>query len=621
MAKQTPYIPLGILGNQDSVGIFARTDAASSKFIILWKQKDGSFAESLEFEDISISLPHGTKENPAHCSTFSISEHEKMWTATYIRIKRGTRERVIATSIDLIKWLIVSEVAATSDDVVLAESSDHTHKYHMFSGGTFTRLAYSKNLHTWVKAPGLIMTYRQDFFDQDVIKLMGSYETLRGTLLFYDSSYLKDEQWVIQVGAVLLDKHTPTKILWRAFDPLWKATLTTEHFTDMRPLGLVEHTDATVSLFWTSAEGYILSTRLDVPTHALTHSLHTHPKVDKSELKKHHKNPVLSPALHLEWTAGGTFNPAAFRDSQGKVHLIYRAVGADGVSRLGYSGSTDGLMFDDHHEQAVFAMENPRLNVDPEFRKYDPVMYPSGGSWGGCEDPRMVAIDNKVYVTFSAFEGWDSIRIGVSSISLKNFLSKKWRWSKPLLISPLQKINKNWVLFPEKINGKFAILHNISPTIEVDYVNKLEDLATGKVEIKSNFGKRKPQASWDTYVRGVGPPPLKTDKGWLVLYHAIDKREPDQYKLGAMLLDLKDPKKILARAPAPLLEPNAWYENDWKPGVVYACGAVIENDTLYVYYGGGDKHICVATAPLQELLDKVIKNKEFTLKPEKSIAI
>ncbi len=74
------------------------------------------------------------------------------------------------------------------------------------------------------------------------------------------------------------------------------------------------------------------------------------------------------------------------------------------------------------------------------------------------------------------------------------------------------------------------------------------------------------------------------------------------------MLDLADPKKIIARAKKPLLVPEHWYENDWKPGIIYACGAVIKEGILYVYYGGGDKHVCVARAPLSSVLSSLIKN-------------
>jgi len=123
-------------------------------------------------------------------------------------------------------------------------------------------------------------------------------------------------------------------------------------------------------------------------------------------------------------------------------------------------------------------------------------------------------------------------------------------------------------------------------------------------------------------VRGAGAPPLKTPKGWLLLYHGFDERHPEiGYKVGAMLLDLKDPTKVLYRSAEPILESKEWYENDWKPGVTYASGTVIVGSDLLVYYGGGDKCIAVAKADLNEFLEslasdenKQLEKKEITVK-------
>lgn len=331
------------------------------------------------------------------------------------------------------------------------------------------------------------------------------------------------------------------------------------------------------------------------------------PSKQTLELDRHEKNPIISPRENpKEWEVAGTFNPAAMVDSEGRTHIVYRAIGADGVSRLGYASSLDGEKFQNRSDYPIFSMKNPRnksITIPVEKKYYDPVMYPSGGSWGGCEDPRMVCINGRVYVTFNAFDGWDFIRIAVISLDEKKFKKGQWDWSEPFLISPEKQINKNWVLFPEKIDGKFAILHSISPEVQIDYVDFLEELAAGTKTIKSRFGQKTARETWDTWVRGAGPPPIKTDEGWLVLYHAMDKKDPHiGYKLGALLLDKDNPKKIIARAPSPILTPEQWYENDWKPGVVYACGAVVKNNILSVYYGGGDKHTCVAQTELKPLL-------------------
>ena len=327
------------------------------------------------------------------------------------------------------------------------------------------------------------------------------------------------------------------------------------------------------------------------------------------QIKREEVNPVIKPGKD-DWHAQGTFNPAAIKDKNDKVHILYRAVGSDGVSRISYASSKDGVNFDDVVPYPIFIMENSkRIEDKPEDHRFDPVMYPSGGSWGGVEDPRVVSIDGRIYMTFHAFDGWDFLRIGIASISEDDLFNKRFKWSRSEFLSPKGQVQKNWMLFPEKINGKFAILHSITPTILIDYVDKLEEITQGSKVIESRQGP--PQGGrkdfWDNRVRGAGPPPIKTSKGWLVLYHAVEKTEAHKYKLGAMLLDLKDPTKIIARTPNPLLEPDMWYENDWKPGIIYACGAVVRQGELYVYYGGGDKYVCVAKTPLDNLLNWMIK--------------
>ncbi|MFA6272921.1 MAG: hypothetical protein WC673_00280 [Candidatus Paceibacterota bacterium] len=363
--------------------------------------------------------------------------------------------------------------------------------------------------------------------------------------------------------------------------------------------------------------GWLLSVGLMLALVAAFFSwLNTRSKIKKlslakiSKLQRTSKNPILSPESSNHFEANGVFNPAALRDQNGKTHLLYRAIGNDGVSRLGYAASTDGENFTDKFPFPVFGMSSPRLDALSRagVSNFNPVMYPSGGSCGGVEDPRMVAIDGKIYVTFNGFDGWDFIRVGVISIKESDLEKKRWRWSKSIFISPPGEINKNWVLFPEKIKGKFAILHSITPKIQIDFVDQLEDLATGKKKIKSVFKQNKNHKGWDSNLRGAGPPPLKTKDGWLVLYHAMDKKEPHRYKLGALLLDLKNPKKEIGRANFPILAPDEWYENDGKPGVVYACGATLDKQNiLRVYYGGGDKRVCVASMPLASLLKSLAR--------------
>ncbi len=316
-------------------------------------------------------------------------------------------------------------------------------------------------------------------------------------------------------------------------------------------------------------------------------------------------NPLLSPHGLNDWETHSVFNPGAFMDDEGAVHLLYRAIGLDGLSKIGHARSDDGKNFEKPYNYPVYHQTPSSTNVvDEREKKYNPALYVSGGGWGGCEDPRTVRIEDKVYMSYTAFEGWHSVRIALTSIGLTDFKQGKWNWKKPLFLSAPNTVEKNWVLFPEKIDGKFAILHSISPEIKIDYVENLDSLGRTKfIQSQNAPTKGGRETHWDNWMRGAAAPPIRTDKGWLLLYHAMDKNDPNKYKLGAMLLDINDPTKITHRSPSPILSPDMHYENDSKPGVIYASGAVVIGDDLHVYYGGGDKYICAATANLKELLN------------------
>jgi predicted GH43/DUF377 family glycosyl hydrolase len=318
-------------------------------------------------------------------------------------------------------------------------------------------------------------------------------------------------------------------------------------------------------------------------------------------------NPILKPGTN-PWTAEAVMNPAAIVLG-GRTHLIYRAVGMDGISRLGYASSADGVVFDKRLPYPVY-VASESSSTPKNARRFSPVLYPSGGSWGGCEDPRMVAIDGRVYVTFNMFQNW-TLRVGVISMSEEDFLAGRfYKWEKPIILSHGAR-DKNWMLFPEKINGQFAVLHSIigddEHQVRIEYADDLGSLSERTFESPDPQKVPDRLISWHVHTRSAGPPPIKTEKGWLVFYHANDAKEGYRYKLGALLLDLSDPTKVLYRASAPVLSPDEQYENNGKPGIVYACGAVVRDGQLFVYYGGADKVVCVATTPLDTFLNALTK--------------
>lgn len=348
----------------------------------------------------------------------------------------------------------------------------------------------------------------------------------------------------------------------------------------------------------TKKEAVAAATR---PRYSLTRPLY---------LRKAGHNPIIAPDESQPWRTRATFNPAAVY-LDGMVHLVYRAIGDSDQSVLGYARTRDGLHLDLEYPGVIYPLEAvERSNPVAPSKSGKPIVYASGGgTGGGCEDPRLTSLGDNVYLIYTAFDGWSSLRLALTWIRRDDFLNGRWWcWRSPVFISPPGEINKNWVMFPEKIHGKFAILHSIFKGIEIEYFDDPATRFNGHSFITNSprWGSSEP-GRWDSQVRGAGPPPIKTEEGWLLLYHAIDHRDPGRYKLGVMLLDLNDPKKILYRCQAPVLSPDAEYENNGhKSGIVYSCGAVVVDDTLFVYYGGADRVVCVASAPFKRFLNQLM---------------
>jgi len=310
-------------------------------------------------------------------------------------------------------------------------------------------------------------------------------------------------------------------------------------------------------------------------------------------LVKFSDNPIIAPSEDQYWERYQTFNSGAILLDD-RIHLLYRAIGVDGISRFGYAVSSDGFKIDERLPHPVY--ERKRSSISPYLSV-------SGGGFGGCEDPRLVKIEesNRIYATYNAFGG--ELRVGMTSIRVDDFLDKKWNWKEERLISPPGEVNKNFVIFPEKVKGKYAILHSISPDVAIAYLDSL-DLKEGEyITSRHRNGLPPAEDGWEITVKSPGPPPLKTERGWLLFYHGVSG---GKYKIGATLLDLKNPERVLCTSIQPVIEPEQEYENNgFKPGIVYTCGTVVKDKKLLVYYGGADTYTCVASAWLDEFLDSL----------------
>ncbi len=302
-------------------------------------------------------------------------------------------------------------------------------------------------------------------------------------------------------------------------------------------------------------------------------------------LKRAKENPIITPEKKHPWESKSVFNPAAIC-LQGKVHIVYRAISEDNTSVLGYASSKDGIHIDERLSQPIYVPREP----------FEQKLQPGAGS--GCEDPRLTKIDEKIYICYTAFDG-NLPRVALSWIWAKDFLEKQWNWAKPVLISPADLNDKNAFVFPEKINDKYLIVHRVGYDIDYSFCQTLDFKGDVFLEEQRWIYTRK--GWWDSKKVGAAAPPIKTKEGWIMLYHGIS--EDGVYRVGAVLLDLKNPLKILGRTSNPILEPETPYEKKGLvPNVVFPCGNVVLDDKLFVYYGGGDKVVGVATIELADLL-------------------
>ncbi|UCE14739.1 MAG: glycosidase, partial [Candidatus Heimdallarchaeota archaeon] len=210
------------------------------------------------------------------------------------------------------------------------------------------------------------------------------------------------------------------------------------------------------------------------------------------------------------------------------------------------------------------------------------------------EDPRITLLEGRYYITYTAVrtpipKGDVDYHIGIASTT--DFKTFKRHGT---IINEHR--NKDGVLFPEKINDRYALIHRApEPDMWIAYSENLLDWT----DHKRLFAPI--ENSWQDFKVGAGAPPILTDQGWLEFYHGVDKDL--NYSLGVMLLDLKDPSVIISRIEDPILRPEEEYEKVGDvPNVCFTCGVVEKENKFLVYYGAADKCIGVATIDKSKIL-------------------
>jgi len=346
------------------------------------------------------------------------------------------------------------------------------------------------------------------------------------------------------------------------------------------------------------------------------------------------ENPIVVPGIY-PWRMAAVFNPGILYDD-GRFFMYERA--AAGLRpfhcSIGLLDSEDGIHFRHVRPEPVFT---------PEM---------AGSRYGSVQDARVVRIGDDYLMTY-AFRpfAWSSHPTGVgvpdsyesefpgvlrpppaeggsanvSGARPDNFTRSgiaisrdRVHWEHLCWPTPPELDDRDVILFPEKIGGKFALLRRPlqfigskygtdHPGIWISYSDNLRKWSEPHLIARPAF-------AWEGNRIGGSVPPIRTDRGWLVLYHGVETLDPAirrvVYRMGAMVLDLDDPRKVLARTSGFIMEPEAYYERFglYIPNVIFPTGAVVRRGLLHLYYGCCDTAIGLATAPLEELVDRVLRD-------------
>ena len=328
---------------------------------------------------------------------------------------------------------------------------------------------------------------------------------------------------------------------------------------------------------------------------------------------------IILEKTNLEFENKAVLNPACIQVDD-ITHMFYRAVNHNDVSSIGYCQLKDN--------KVVKRLKEPVLFPEYDYEKK------------GVEDPRITLLEGIYYLLYTAYDGKNALIAYATSRDLVHFakqglISPKisydeaedlFRGSKVeeryTIFEKLYKeregkgillFEKDASLFPQKFGSKFALLHRILPGMQIIYFNNFSDLTLDRwrdyFKNLGDFIVLDPLFWFENRNIGGGCPPLETEDGWLIIYHAVqDSPFGKIYHGCAALLDLKNPLKVLGRLKEPLFSPKApWEKSGVTSNVVFPTGAVVRDKRLYIYYGAADKLIAAKSVDLTELTTELKK--------------
>lgn len=301
-------------------------------------------------------------------------------------------------------------------------------------------------------------------------------------------------------------------------------------------------------------------------------------------VKRYEKNPILTKE-DVPYPVA-TIHNAGVAKYKGKYIMLFRSHKLNGRSIIGIAESSNGYNFTVHNTPFLTPSNN---GIFAEYEEF------------GVEDPRISFVDNEYLITYSAYSQ-HGVRVALART--RNFKDIE-RLS---LIT--QADSRNVVIFPQKFNGYYMRLDRphteISPwSIHISYSPDLIHWGNSKVIIKPA------QYHWDEMKIGPGATPIKTNRGWLNIYHGVfSTMDGSVYRLGVALHDLDDPSIIIGISDDWILQPeDAWEIAGYVHNVVFTCGAIDEDDgTIKLYWGGADTVMCVGTVKTDDLIDMCLNN-------------
>ncbi|MCC7493076.1 MAG: hypothetical protein IT204_12030 [Fimbriimonadaceae bacterium] len=335
--------------------------------------------------------------------------------------------------------------------------------------------------------------------------------------------------------------------------------------------------------------------------------------------ERHPANPIVWPG-DLPWRMAVTFNPGVIHD-EGRFWLYERTAGSLYPFHcvIGLRVSDDGVHFKPVGDQPVWTPQQ------------------AGSAVGSVQDPRVVRIDDRYLMTYAyrpfAYNYHPTGR-GVPDVTTPPYPDFSGRaednqtrsgiavstdrrhWEHLCWPTPAELDDRDVILFPERIGGRYALLRRplqyvgpaygtLQPGIWITFSDDLQRWDPPTLLIRPEF-------AWEDGRIGGSTPPLRTAAGWLVLYHGVEYADPATrrviYRVGALLLDLEDPRVVRCRTPHFVMQPEAYYEQHglFIPHVVFPTANVVVDGRLYLYYGCCDTAIGLATVSLDELLEHVL---------------